>query len=36
MKTIIKLLVNKVKTGKMALEKVPTPFRAEVEAEVNK
>jgi len=36
MKTIIKLFVHKVKTGKMALAKVPIPFRAEVEAEVNK
>ena len=35
MKTIIKLLVNKVKTGKMALEKVPTPYREEVEKILN-
>ena len=30
-KTIIKLLYNKVKLGKMALDKVPTPYQEEVE-----
>ena len=35
MKTIIKLLVHKVKIGKMALEKVPIPYREEVEAILN-
>ena len=33
---IIKLLAIKVKRGELALAKVPIPFRAEVEAEVNK
>ena len=35
MKKIIILLAQRVKNGELALEKVPTPYREEVEKLVN-